>query len=485
MKASWKSLALLVSLGMASMAFSQSGDDPYVALAKGPIYVHPSAKEKVNVAEITSLAKKLEPTKLKVLVVPSLGAKWRDKTGKEMRGSYAKHTFEKTLTLKNGILIVYTKSGITGYSDILKPDDLAPLINDSRSRVDANNFTPAITWLAQSIYDRKAEAKTTKAVTTGGLLTMAGIGVGVAGLVVLGAKAAKMKAARTSLEKHKDRVLEEISYLDAYQDLLPNPEAQRTVRSYRERAADLYQAGLMKESTAKRPEEIEAVSQEYVAAFAEAARGRPVIDSATSGTSIAMLAPPVLTADQRAQWRPNPMAPVFEPVAGACYFCSRPDNGDASPLEMVMDGKRRTVMTCPDCAASARAGHEPQVRGQYNRGQFVPWYMTPGYNPHSMYGSGSFVWDMMAMSAMMHMFNPFGHIGLIHGFYGSHGFTGSDFAGSSWGDPSGLGADSVLNNAGDFGGSDFGGFDGGGGDFGGGDFGGGDFGGGDFGGGGD
>ena len=79
-------------------------------------YVHPSAKNLVNVDQLRQTAEKIKPVELNVIIVPSLGSKWH-RGNQEMRGSFGEYVLEKKLSLKNAIVITYTKSGITAYSD--------------------------------------------------------------------------------------------------------------------------------------------------------------------------------------------------------------------------------------------------------------------------------------------------------------------------------------------------------------------------------
>jgi len=205
-----------------------------------------------------------------------------------------------------------------------------------------------------------------------------------------------------------------------------NPEAAA------EQAAALtaYERGTSALDTAKRPEDMQAVSRaiaegQYRLACAEAlAHGQP---------------------------KPGrrPMC-FFDPRHGM----SVTDESWAPPD----GGPSRMVPVCIDCARKIERGIEPEMRRVEDAsGARVP-YVNAGFAPAYWGGFG---------------FGP----GLFTGF----------LLGEALGAPSifvnneyGYGDQGYSDGGGDFGGGDFGGGDFGGGDFGGGDFGGGDFGGGDF-----
>jgi len=202
-----------------------------------------------------------------------------------------------------------------------------------------------------------------------------------------------------------------------------------------EQAAALaaYERGTSALDTAKRPEDMQAVSRaiaegQYRLACAEAlAHGQP---------------------------KPGrrPMC-FFDPRHGM----SATDESWAPPD----GGPSRMVPVCIDCARKIEQGIQPDMRTVENAsGTRVP-YVNAGFAPAYWGGFG---------------FGP----GLFTGF----------LLGEALGAPPifvnegyGFGDQGNSDGGGDFGGGDFGGGDFGGGDFGGGDFGGGDFGGGDFGGG--
>lgn len=454
--------------------------DPWVVLSRGSIYVHPTAKRFVDVPKLERTVADLKPTDLKILVVPSLGSKWRVQSGEERRGAFSIYAFEKQLNMRNGIFIVFTKQGITAYSDRLGDASLAALNNQARGFVKNDNYTDAIDWLARRVNaagTQKAKART----TAGGSIAAVVLGgVAVAGLAIVGARKARIAFAREAASQTQDKALDAIGYLDSYADLLaPGPE-QTAVRDYRERAMGLYEQGRELRDGAKTADEMRRAGQLFEAAAREAELGKPHIEAATGGTKVAFTIPPKVT-DTTPTATPSPL---FQPFEGVCFFCSRPGQNDLTQVVVNVNGQRRSVLACPADRAEMERGFEPQMRGQVSQGRFVPWYMTSGYNPHTMYGSGGFVWDLMTLSLISHMFNPFWSVGMINHSFGNTAGYDPGWAGGASLDNQTL---TDLDQSGSFGGFDLGGTDFGGssGDWGGGDFGGGDFGGGDFGGGGD
>ena len=204
---------------------------------------------------------------------------------------------------------------------------------------------------------------------------------------------------------------------------------------------------------------------------------------ATGDTEVAFKIPP--RVDDALYER----APLFEPVKGVSYFSSQP-SGDLYPVEVNLGGQRRTVMVTAAEREELMAGRMPTMRGMEDEGRFRPWYEVRGYDPYRHYNSGDFLWNALAMGAVMnlmtpHYYTPFGGYGGHWGGYHNHNY---DYAGGYGGDLGGDFGGGSFDSGTDFGGSfdsgtDFGGSFDSGSDFGGGDWGGSDFGGGDFGGG--
>lgn len=463
----------------ASLPAASWADDPYAVLRNDVAYVHPSAAKFVDIPALRRTADDLKPTTLKVLVIPSLGARWKNSQGKEKRGEFLKYVFDKQLRLKNGIVILVTTQGIGSYSDKIGDAKLADLNNAARGRFSKTDFNPAIDFLARQINAQGAEVATVRTTSVGTIVGASALGLGAFAIAVAGARKAKMAIAKAAANQVRDRALASLEYIESYHELLPAGADRSAVQQYRDRATDLYDQGRQMMDSAVKPEQVDRARRLFQASFDDAELAKPHINAATGGTAVAFTVPPKL--DPGAEPIPiDSRAPLYAPVDNVCFLCSRPGNNDLTPMQITLDGQRRTVMVCPFDAEDLRAGRPPSMRGRYVGQQFVPWYMTPGYDPYTMYGTSNFLWDAMAMSAIMNMFNPFGSVHSINHYYSNAGMYGGDYnPGWSGDSSSGL---SDLDASGSFGGLGSDSFDSGG-DWGGGDFGGGDFGGGDFGGG--
>lgn len=471
-----------------------TGDEVYTALQRDGYYVHTSAAKYVDIGKIKQAIQDYKPYNLKVLVVPGLGTKWIYQ-GNERRDDFAKSVFKKRLSMENGTLIVYTKKGISAYSDLIGEDQLKKLGNKAVAQNSKTDFSVPITWLATQIKTSKVDSatKTTNVIgLVGGVAAVTVIGIVGARAI---AKNRSLKILRKEIDGKKQHALESISYLDSFDGLIPASAEATALSDYRARAYDHYESGAAMLAQAKSSEKLSAAGRVFDASIQDSEFGRAQIDSATGGTKIAYTVPPMLdpSADQARLQK----APLYAPVAGCCFFCSKPAN-NLHQVEMNLDGQLRTIEVCDEDLADLKNGQTPQMRGRAYDGNFVPWYMVQGYEPRSMYGTGSFIWDMLAFNGLMHMFNPFWSPYHIHSYYGGagyyDGYNPNWFGGIPHNDPSySLGGGDFVSS-GDFGSSsgdfDFGGSDSGGGDWfsgdsGGSDFGGGgDFGGGDSGGGG-
>ncbi len=499
----WLAFAALVAHAQTQTQTPQRdlSQDAYEALAKQTIWVWPSARDKVDVAKVEAAAKKIEPMKLKVIVVPELKGKWK-RGSQELRASYGKWLGKERLGLDNYTVIVYTKNGISAYSDKLGDAKLQDLSNQAARLATRNDFTPAIVYLAEHLDTQASRTDAARGVSLGLVI---GIPVAILGAVFIGRAAKKKMALKSATDQAmnlRTQALEGISYLDSYADLLPKGNDATAVVQYRQRAFEEYEKGTAILKSAREAREIDGAKHAFGNALSDIEEGKRHIGAITGGTNIAFSIPPRI---DDAQSGPPPVvdgAPLYEPVQNVCFFCSRPGHGDLTPVTMNLAGQKRTVMVCPDDLQDLQSGQQPRMRGQYMNGQFTPWYQVPGYDPYVSYGSGNFIWDMLAMNSLMNMFNPFGY---GYGFHHHHYWDpGPDYGSGSWSGGGGDGGGFSLNPAdqgGNFGGGDFGGdfgdsgdsggggfsfgdfFGGGGGSDGGGDFGGGDFGGGDFGGG--
>lgn len=120
-------------------------------------------------------------------------------------------------------------------------------------------------------------------------------------------------------------------------------------------------------------------------------------------------APPVYpttaAANANVNWQQVP-----DNERGLCFFCSRPAYmRDLTPVTVNLDGQQQKVLACPDDLNIIKTGQMPQIRAFQNNGQYVPWYAYQSYNPWTDYygrgyGTGSFLTDMIVLSAIDSMY---------------------------------------------------------------------------------
>ena len=159
-----KSKAILLSLMLATawavgpqaQAQGSTPEDAYKVLKDGSLWTHPSAVKLVDRTKVEEAAKAIAPYKLKVLVVPQLGNRW-NRGGNENRGGYAKYLNDSQFKLgKEGIVVVVTKKGITGYSPQVSNNRLQQLNNEAAKSMTKTDFTPGITRLALHLSEAAA-----------------------------------------------------------------------------------------------------------------------------------------------------------------------------------------------------------------------------------------------------------------------------------------------------------------------------------------
>jgi hypothetical protein len=490
-------VSLLLTMGLAVTALAQrvNPDDAYRALRNDTSWVHPEMRNKLDVGQLETVAGTVRPYKLRVLAVPKLGSSWV-KNGREVRDSFTKYVADKKIGQgRDGITILITNKGLSVYNPRLSSGTIDTLSRNAARLARPNNFTDAVVSLAENAKSSIASAGSTSSSAParvgqtksegslfGGFLCLA-IPLGLVALGVILFKNAKKKEVQRSkafADEVKQKSLQGIAHLDSYDGMLGDSMDASAVRQYRDRMAENYDSALATYNAAKTSQDYENAGRRFALVQQDFDVAKQHLEKITNG-GVAYTIPPIID---------NQRAPLFEPVQGVSYFSSMPAN-NLVPVEMNFGGTRKTVMVTPDERDQLMQGNVPQLRGQYNNGQFVPWYDVRGYDPYRDYGSGNFLWNMMAISALSNMFTPHYGYGWGGGLFGG-GYHGGHYGGdhvtiNNYGD---------SNSANDFGSGDFdfnssdsgggGGFDFGSGDF---DFGGGDsggdFGGGDFGGGGD
>jgi hypothetical protein len=293
-------------------------------------------------------------------------------------------------------------------------------------------------------------------------------------------KSAAIGRLKSRLEPGRQEVLEGISYLDKYDGLLADPSVTSQLIQHRQTAFDAYERAQGRLATLKTEADAANVQEYLQDAARSVAEGKNLIAEATGGTKTAFQIPASL---QEIDTRKSPL---FEPKAGVDFFTGQYAD-DLQPIEIAIDGNRRTVMASRESISALQSGQAPQIAGQNLNGQFTPWYGVPDYQPGYGRGygfgggGGSLVGDLLMFSAFSSLFNPFDRGYDRQGSYNA-GFADGANSGNQQSSPTDSGFDSSggfdFNSSDNSGGFDFGGGDSGGGfDFGGGDGGGGDFGG--------
>jgi hypothetical protein len=517
-----RSLSLLL-LGLTTLSFAQQKESPeqvYRDLKSSIYWTHPDFAGKVDLPSMRTLATEVKPFEFRLFAIPALGAKWV-KNGQEQRMAFAKYVDEQKLQFGDkGIVLVLTKRGLSAYNPRLTAAELTQLNNSSAKLATRADFTPAIKALAHGVYDqaqaRRPVANPGRASTTmntpvtqstsGGVGMLFCVAIPVAliagvGAIMFGAKKQKINQSKKAAEETKVKALNAMTFIDSYDGLLESGQDADAVRQYRDRMGQTFDEGMNRLRNGKTVADFDIANNTFVQVLSDFDNAKGHVNALTSGAGVAFTIPPIID---------NQRAPLFEPMQGVSYFSSQPSD-QLIPVEVNFGGTRKTVMVTPQERDELLRGNMPQLRGQYSQnGQFMPWYAVQGYDPYRDYNSHSFIWDVIAISAISNMFSPhYGYGwggGLFGGGYGGYGYGGgntvinnyyeqnpgqNNFGGSS-GD-----FDTSSSSGGDYGGSsgdfDFGsssgsndsgggGFDfGGGGDSGGGGFdsgGGGDFGGG-------
>ncbi len=381
--------------------------EAYKALASQPYWIHPKMKGTVDTGAVDAIIRNTKSLAVKLLVVPELGQKWRSGST-ELRGAYAKWLFRKQLHLSDAVLVVGTQHGITAYSDRLPEAALLTLNNDAAKVGSASDMTPAFTSLIAAVVREQADArkafgKQVDATSPQGLpeekgsavplLATGGIIAVVVGLGWFATKRLRFSSSLTRARGYKDKAINGIAYLDGYMDLLPEGEAKRTLENERESAAAEFDTGLKLLERAATPNDTDGAILRFETAHQHVLAGKSVIEEATGGTSVAY-------AEAPAGFEDIDDPRIFQPVKNVCFFCSQPGKGDLTPVTINAHGQRKTVLACPRDLATLRSGQEPQVAGRTTNGTFVPWYGVQSYNPVTDYGSQSFLWDMLALSAI-------------------------------------------------------------------------------------
>ena len=280
--------------------------------------------------------------------------------------------------------------------------------------------------------------------------------VGIAGYQI--SKASGAKKAKETAVKYRENAIQAISFIDAYDRYDMAMETQN-IKELRNSSYDFYEIGKRRFENSRTHSEYKVALQDFENSLKDSKLAIAKIKEVTGEGAMAFK--PLHSIAEIDTKR----APMFEKTAGACFFTGEPDQGQLMPVEMVIDGKNRTVMACPAAMAELREGRMPQMAGSMNGTRAVPWY-----NSNANGGPDLGFFSMMAMMSYMH---PYGGNTSVHNNYGGTNNSSWDNSDSSSSrDSSSGGGDFNFGSSGSdsssSGGGDFG--SGGGGDSGGGDF---------------
>ena len=424
------------------MSLSQQKESPdqvYRDLKSSVYWTHPEFSGKIDLNAIKTLADDVKPYELRVFAIPALGPNFV-KNGAEERMLFAKYVEEKKLQFGDkGIMIVLTRKGISAYNQRLTANELVDLSNTSKKLATRADYTPAIRSLATGVRDlarSKGGIRPTQPATTThspvtqsggsglGLLFCIGIPVALAAgvaAIMFGARKQKINQSKKAAEETKVKALNAMTFIDSYDGLLKNGQDADSVRQYRDRMGETFDEGMARLRNGRTVADFDLANNTFVQVLSDFENAKGHINSLTSGAGVAFTIPPIID---------NQRAPLFEPMQGVSYFSSQPSD-QLIPVEVNFGGTRKTVMVTPQERDELLRGNMPQLRGQYNpQGQFMPWYAVQGYDPYRDYNSHSFIWDVIAISAISNMFAPhYGYGwggGLFGGGYGGYGYGHGD-----------------------------------------------------------
>lgn len=467
-----------------SGATGAAAGDILRALQSGNVYVAPEIRNEINADALRASA---GPTTKLVVVTTVYPYRSREEMAAKLR---------EALNLGEGVVVVGTPKGIGASSGRLSPSQITTALSNAKLNQIATSqgFVPAMVAAAQAMNGEVVTDRRQDTGRSGGILFLILGGIG----ALVGWKALQkrrsLKAAKDPVEKLNRQVLDNLSYVDGYLDLLPKGAEADNARALRQSAYEKYATvgALLKDS--KSPDELRRAQPLAAQALSELTECRSAIDKATGGTGVAMgisEIPSLQTdAERAASFRASERLKAAEQVGseseasryqaeidnipadqrGVSFFSGRPlPTSELVPVTLTIQGQKRTVMASRDEAEAIRRGETPQVRAFEQNGQYVPWYENRNYDPYrDYYGGyggrgalGTFV-DFYVLSSLLGggMFGGYGPwgfggwgygMGMPYGFGG--GYSGYYGPGAVYGD-------------GGYGGS-YGNYGGGGGDFGG------------------
>lgn len=471
---------------MAQRPGGGSGDASQLidALSSGDVYVVNGLKNDVDESALQAAVQRAKPTVVKIVAVA--------KTGSYPSRAALADDLRKRLALSDdAVVIVGTPKGVSASSARLSPAQLDDTFKNARldTAFASGGLTGALVKATESVSgtvvsDRKSETG------RGGLVIFGGLAA-VGGYIAFASHKKKKALAdvQAPLLPLRKQALENLSYVDGYLDVLPPSADADRARQLRASAYEAYSTanGIMK--TSQKPAEISQAGPLLQQSVGQLLECRNLIDKATGGTGVVLGLPsdmPSLQTDeqkgrdylaqsnlrpvealQTADERDRMQAEINQIPAdqrGVSFFSGRPlPASDLIPVNIVVQGQKRTVMASREEAESIRRGQTPQVRAfPGDNGQYVPWYEHRNYDPYRDYyggwgyssGVGSFV-DLYLLSnllggGMFGGYGPWGWGGWGWGMAQPPLLMGNTYYGPSYG-AYGDGGGGYYDNSGNYG----------------------------------
>jgi tetratricopeptide (TPR) repeat protein len=383
----------------------------------------------------------------------------------------------QSLNLGEGVVVVATPKRVGASSGRLSSDQIDKALAEANldQAYAQGGLTSALVYAGQAVNREVVSVRRTEIGIGGGIAFLAIAGVG--GFLVVNAvrKKKAMADAREPIVKAHRQVLDNLSYVDNYLDLLPAGAESERARSLRAAAYEKYAVAGEILKTAKTPDEVRKAEPLLRNALSEMEECRVAIDKATGGTGVAMSLPTIPSLDtdaekarihlkaveeiQSEQERDRfqrEVEAIPEDQRGVSFFSGRPaPASELVPVTIVIQGQKRTVLATREEAAAIARGETPSVRAfDDGSGNYVPWYANRNYDPYRDYYSGwgyggSSIGTLVDLYVLTHVFGggmwggwggwgygvPYGgppviidnnHYGAGYGGYDNGNYSGSD-----------------------------------------------------------
>lgn len=416
------------------------------ALTQGNVYVAPDLKGEVDPAALDAAAS----ATTKIVVLPTVFPyRSRDAMADDLR---------QRLNLGEGVVVVGTPKGVSASSGRLSHQQVSDAL--AKAGLDqvyaGGGLTAAIVRAAQATTGEVSDVRRGASNALAGIL-FGGLAL-IAGFVGFGAykKTQALNVVREPLERSRQQVLENLTYVDGYLDLLPKGDDADRARALRQSAYEKYSTvtGLLQ--SPKSPDELRQAQPLMAQAMQELEECRRLIDKATGGTGVAMGVAPLpdqaTDADRAARFRADlrqggaALKPVEQVSStqeaarlqqeiesipadqrGVSFFSGQPlPASELVPVTITVNGQKRTVLASHAEADAIARGQTPPVRAFQQGSQYVPWYEYRGYDPYRDYYGGWGMGDGRGVLGTLVDFYVLSHLfgGGLFGGYGPWGWGG-------------------------------------------------------------